>query len=292
MDEAARCWVVEALGAHEVRDIRSLTFGITSNLWLIEVDGTPLVLRRYETDDLIDVLPGVVADEYRALVAARLVLGDVVPEPVAADVTGAQAGRPSLLMSFLPGKAVIHGLDPRRLALPLELLHRSTVPNDLSRYGHWFEIEMVAVPAWTARPGAWSKLTDVVRSREPEAAHVFLHRDFHPGNLLWEGGKLSGIVDWPFSCHGPRGVDVAHTRGNLALVDGVAAAERFLGAYRELVPDYDHHPWFDAADLMSLASGNEEFSGVLAFNAFGSNLDVELLRLRADQWAEAIVRTV
>jgi Ser/Thr protein kinase RdoA (MazF antagonist) len=55
---------------------------------------------------------------------------------------------------------------------------------------------------------------------------VFLHRDYHPGNLLWNDGSLSGIVDWAFSCRGPRGVDVAHTRWNLALVDIVAAAAR------------------------------------------------------------------
>ncbi len=289
MDELARAWVMKAVGGREVRDIRSLAFGTTSDLRLIEVDGTPLVLRRYETNEIIDVLPKVVEYEAQALTAARSVLGIVVPEPIAFDTTGARAGRPSFLMTFLPGAPVIHDLDPRHLASPLAHLHASTAPRDLPRFQHWFDTEKVAVPAWTGSLGAWSKLVDVVRGAEPEAPDVFLHRDYHPGNLLWRDDHMSGIVDWPFSCRGPRGVDIAHTRGNLALVDGVAAADRFLGAYREFVPTYVHHAWWDVAALFS---GADEFSGIIAFNALGGNLDVKLLRTRADDWAEALARMV
>ena len=116
---------------------------------------------------------------------------------------------------------------------------------------------------------------------------MFLHRDFHPGNLLWNEGMLSGVVDWPFSCRGPQGVDVAHARWNLALVDGVVAADQFLSAYRDLEPAYSHHPWWDIAELFS---GDEGFAGVMAFNAFGAHLTLELLRARTDEWAAALAR--
>lgn len=95
--------------------------------------------------------------------------------------------------------------------------------------------------------------------------------------------------NWPFSCRGPRGLDLAHTRGNLALVDDAGAAGRFLAAYRELVPDYTHNTWWDAGDLFSW---DGDFAGVLAFNAFGANLNVELLRSRADAWAEVVAHAV
>jgi len=289
MKEEARSWVIEVLGARDAREIRSLAFGITSDLRLIEVDDRLLVLRRYETHEVLDLIPRLVEYEARALTAARRVLRELVPEPIAFDVTGVRAGRPSLLMTFLPGAPVIHGLAPAQLALPLAQLHGSPLQGDLPRYHHWFDAERVVVPTWTTRPDAWSKLVDVVRGREPDAPHVFLHRDFHPGNLLWHQGELTGIVDWAFSCHGPRGVDVAHTRGNLALVDGVIAADRFLGAYRDLVPTYEHHPWWDIADLLS---GGDQFFGVMAFNAFGADLDVDLLASRADDWAEALADAV
>ena len=289
MDERARSWVMEALGVSEVHDVRSLAFGVTSDLRLIEADGTLLVFRRYETDEIVDLLPRVIEHEALALAAARPILGALVPEPIAIDPSGARAGRPSLLMSFLPGHPVVHGLDPRHLALPLARLHASEPEVDLPRYQHWFNSENLAVPAWTTKPDAWSILMSLLRESEPDEPHVFLHRDFHPGNLLWQRGKLSGIVDWPFSCRGPRGLDLAHARGNLALVDDVAAASRFLAAYRELVPDYTHNTWWDAADLFSW---DRDFLGVLAFNAFGANLNVELLRSRADAWAEVVAHAV
>jgi hypothetical protein len=107
--------------------------------------------------------------------------------------------------------------------------------------------------------------------------------------LLWEKGHLSGIVDWPNSCRGPRGVDVAHARGNLALMDGVGAAEQFLHAYREITPSYDHDPWWDIADLLSFDS---DFAGVMAFNAFGAGLLIEILYSRADEWAHTLAKRI
>src|SRR5580700_5202947 len=111
MDEVTHSWILEVLNAHDAREVRTLTFGITSDVRLIEVDGIPLVLRRYVTDEIVTELPMVVAYEAQALKAARVVLGDVVPESVAHDVTGARSGCPSLIMTYLTGKPVIHGFD-------------------------------------------------------------------------------------------------------------------------------------------------------------------------------------
>ncbi len=115
---------------------------------------------------------------------------------------------------------------------------------------------------------------------------MFIHRDFHPGNLLWRDGVLSGIVDWAFGCWGPQGAEVAHTRANLALVDGCAAADEFLAEYVRANPSYTHDPWWDAAELLTW---DDDFTGVMAFNAFGAGLDVGLLRGRADDFARSVV---
>jgi Ser/Thr protein kinase RdoA (MazF antagonist) len=268
--------------------VRSLTFGVVSDLRLVEADGTPLILRRYERDSsVLQLLPDLVDDEARALRAARAILGPLVPEVIATDPAGHRAGQPAVLMSYLPGAPVIHGLDADRLAAPLALLHTSPVPRDLARFHHWFTGDELAVPEWTALPDEWEALIEILHDREPSSPNVFLHRDFHPGNLLWAGGELSGIVDWAFGCRGPRAADVAHTRSNLALVDGVAAADRFLTAYTKLVPDHRHHVWWDAADLLAFSSG---FSGVMAFNAMGAKLDVDLLRSRTDAYVEWLSR--
>jgi aminoglycoside phosphotransferase (APT) family kinase protein len=279
--------VLEALGAKKVVDLRSLAFGVTSDLRLIEVDGTQLVLRRYLTNGVIDEIPQVIAHEADALQAARTVLGKLVPEPIAFDVTGAQAGHPSLLMTFLPGKPIVHNLDPERMAAPLVHIHEAGIPSGLPHCGNWFDLNNVAVPKWTAAASAWTTLMAAIQGPEPEEQPGFLHRDYHPGNLLWDEGELVGIVDWPSSCCGPRGLDVAHTRGNLALVDGADAADAFLKAYVELVPAYDHHSWWDVADLLSF---DDDFRGVMAFTTFGARFDLDLLRSRADDWARVLAQ--
>ena len=288
MDEVTHSWILEALGARDAREVRTLTFGISSDVRLIEVDGIPLVLRRY-VNKFVNELPMAIASEVQALTAARAVLGDVVPEPVAHDVTGARAGCPSLIMTYLPGNPVIHEIDLRKIVEPLTLLHAQAAPKDFPQYRHWFDSDRLTIPKWTKRPETWTELIDAVGGGEPSAQHVFLHRDYHPGNLLWENGGLSGIVDWPSSCGGPRGIDVAHTRGNLALVDGVGAAEQFLRTYRQFVPSYDHDAWWDVADLLSFDS---DFAGVMAFNAFGANLSIGLLISRADEWAHALTKAI
>jgi aminoglycoside phosphotransferase (APT) family kinase protein len=289
MDEVMRSWIREVLGADEVRDVQTLTFGISSDMRLIEVDGVPLVLRRY-LHEFVNERAASIAYEAQALKAARMILGNLVPEPVARDTTGSQSGCPCLMMTYLPGKPVIHGLDLSQVVQPLALLHARVAPTDFPRYRHWFEIDRLAVPKWTRSPETWAELIDVVGGGgEPDAEHVLLHRDYHPGNLLWKDGMLSGIVDWPSSCSGPRGIDVAHARGNLALVDGVGAAEQFLRAYRGVVPSYDHDPWWDIADLLSF---DIDFAGVTAFNAVGGSLSLDLLHLRADEWASALIRMI
>src|ERR1700722_17596018 len=191
MDEVTRGWILEVLGAHDVREVRTLTFGISSDMRLIEVDGIPLVLRRY-VNEFENELPMAVAYEAQALTVARVGLGDLVPEPVAHDVTGAHSGCPTLIMTYIPGKAVIHDLDLRQIVEPLALLHARAAPKDFPRYRHWFDIDRLAIPKWTKKPTTWAQLIDVVRGEEPSAKHVLLHRDYHPGNLLWEKGMLRG----------------------------------------------------------------------------------------------------
>lgn len=38
------------------------------------------------------------------------------------------------------------------------------------------------------------------------------HGDFHPGNLLFDEGRLSGVVDWSHAWIGPRNFDLSYCR--------------------------------------------------------------------------------
>lgn len=83
----------------------------------------------------------------------------------------------------------------------------------------------------------------------PYAAPGLIHRDFHAEQLLWLGEDIGGIVDWTTGCVGPRGIDLARVRLNLALTHGVAVAEDFLPAYAKASGRTgDHHPYWDLLD--------------------------------------------
>jgi aminoglycoside phosphotransferase (APT) family kinase protein len=271
-----------------VQLVRSLTFGISSSLALVDVDGRLLVLRSYEREEEPGAGQKEVENEVRSFVAARDVLGSLVPDLVAADPSGAYAGCPSLLMTYLPGRPVIGEVDPAQLAEILVRLHSGPVPADLAAATPWFRVSRLAVPSWTGQPESWARLIPILKDPAPAASAVFLHRDFHHGNVLWADGRISGVVDWPSACTGPRGVDLAHTRSNLALTNGVEMADRLLAAYRAQVPRYRQDTWWDAAALVGHVQ--EDFAGLLAFNAFGARLDQGLLSARADRYAHALAR--
>ena len=74
-----------------------------------------------------------------------------------------------------------------------------------------------------------------------------MHRDFHPGNVLWRRGTVTGVVDWPGACTGPAVADVAHCRVNL-LTFGTGAAQRFTVFWQQAA-GAAHHPWADVVTI-------------------------------------------
>ncbi|BCP04912.1 hypothetical protein MINTM019_23680 [Mycobacterium paraintracellulare] len=85
---------------------------------------------------------------------------------------------------------------------------------------------------------------------------MFLHRDFHPGNILWQQGKISGLVDWVSSCAGPVQEDIAHFRVNLAMHHGQAVADRFLRHWMHASGQFEYHPTWDL--LTAVSMGGDE----------------------------------
>jgi len=77
---------------------------------------------------------------------------------------------------------------------------------------------------------------------------VLLHSDFHPGNVLWRYGRVSGVVDWPGACSGPAAADVGHCRINL-LTMGAEVASRFTVRWEQLAGT-TYHPWGDVVTVV------------------------------------------
>jgi len=224
-----------------------------------DVARTKLVLRCHVRPDLRDEAPSTVTRE--AAVRRTVASIDVAtPELVAQDVTGAEAGVPCVLMTWLPGQVV---WDPKGLtrwlaglAGVLPALHSAVTDDaDLGDYANYEQVSYEP-PPWAANRPAWERAVEIFHGPVLDPERCFVHRDFHPGNVLWQRGRVSGVVDWASACVGPPSVDIGHCRAN------------FLGYAPELADLYTQqaeratgrpfHPW---ADIAASAPSNRPSRG-------------------------------
>jgi aminoglycoside phosphotransferase (APT) family kinase protein len=174
--------------------------------------------------------------------ALSLLRGTGVPAPglVAVDPTAAFCEYPSLLMTHLAGRTVLddEGLEARVPALARQLvaIHAVRPAERPPKYVTLTTADTVVTPMG-ADAAAWAAAIDVIRKPPPPYEGRFLHRDFHPGNVLFDvppaGARISGVVDWAATSWGPADLDVAHCCTNLALLHGLAWGLRLAEAYEE-----------------------------------------------------------
>ncbi|MFE5111623.1 phosphotransferase family protein [Streptomyces sp. NPDC056663] len=177
--------------------------------------------------------------------ALTLLPGTGVPAPglVAVDPTAAHCEYPSLLMTHLAGRTVLddEGLETRvpLLARQLVAIHALRPTERPREYVALTTADTVVTPKG-ADAAVWAAAIDVIRKPTPPYEGRFLHRDFHPGNVLFNvppsrpaGARITGVVDWAASSWGPADLDVAHCCANLALLHGPAWGLRFAEAYEE-----------------------------------------------------------
>jgi Ser/Thr protein kinase RdoA (MazF antagonist) len=239
---AVRDWIARETGASVVRARRLTGASSTAIHGLTLSDGTRAVLRRYVWPGFLRAEPDAPAREVDALRFAHA-HGLPVPDVVAADVTGAAVGDgvPVVLMTLLPGRAIAEP-DLTRLARVAATIHDVDPDGFAHDYFPWYERDELRPPAGSRWPALWETANELRRAHVPAYAPTFVHRDFHPGNVLWSRGRATGVVDWPNGCRGPWGCDIAHCRDNLVSLSGPDAADRFLADYEAVTGrTYD---WF------------------------------------------------
>ncbi|MFK4213682.1 phosphotransferase family protein [Streptomyces sp. NPDC030920] len=252
-DEAAAvrpltlAWVSRHLEAGErIVKAAALHGGITAEMRRLTIgtrDGgtRDLVLRTYVDPFYVDHAEGGLNEEAGAL---TLLTGTGVPAPslVAVDPTAAQCEFPSLLMTHLAGRTVLddQGVETRvrLLARQLVAIHALRPAERPRKYVTLTTADTVVVPKG-ADAAVWAAAIDVIRKPARAYEGRFLHRDFQPGNVLFdvppsnpEDARITGVVDWAASW-GPADLDVAHCSVNLALLHGPAWGMRFAEAYEE-----------------------------------------------------------
>jgi aminoglycoside phosphotransferase (APT) family kinase protein len=211
--------------------------------------------------------------------------GYPAPRVVHASVDPAPLGAPFLLMARLPGTPLIaarpvgmdrplvdaqlrlHALDPAPLVRALG--DAITFEAYLARFQRRIE---------QAELGGLQGVARWLREHRPHAAEppVICHGDLHPQNVLVEGGRVSGVVDWPNTVIADRAFDVASTRTILRFVPaGLASlpgplrwlarvgqpilAARYLAGYRRQRPiDAARLAYYEvAATLRALVRAGE-----------------------------------
>ncbi|WP_405753233.1 aminoglycoside phosphotransferase family protein [Streptomyces sp. NBC_01411] len=223
----------EALHGGITADVRKLTIGTRDG-------GTrDLVLRTFvnveHAEDWLNREAGALA----------LLAGSSVPAPglVAVDPTAAHCEFPSLLRTHLPGRTVLddEGVETRvpLLARQLAAIHALRPAERPPKYVALTTADTVVTPRG-ADAAAWAAASDVIRRPVPAYQGRFLHRDFQPGNVLFDAlpsrpaaARITGVVDWAGASWGPADLDVAHCSTTLALLHGPAWGLRFAEAYEE-----------------------------------------------------------
>jgi len=254
-------WVAGHFGpVARVTAVRRLPNAWAAAVHAVDVDdgrGTrhDLVLRRWARTDLAPD-PGVVDNEAAALTLLESVPDVCTPALVAADPGGTAADVPALVMTRLHGRDVLAPSDLDRfldgLASALRAVHSIAVPptSGLGEYRPWGLDEPRHPPPWTSRPEVWTRAFEIVGRGVPASTPGLCHRDFHPGNVLWRYGRVTGVVDWTHACRGPAAADVAHCRANLAILFDLDTADEFARRYGRV----DDLPWFDVAEVAGWGS--------------------------------------
>jgi aminoglycoside phosphotransferase (APT) family kinase protein len=223
-----------------------------ANHLLVFSDGRELVLRRWARPGWHDDDPDLTAAR-EALVLGRLE-GSAVPAPelVAADVDAAECDVPALLITRVRG-APSPGRPPLGPMLDVLAEIHAVDGNGIPPYRRYYEPSRLAAPLWATDRWLWERAIAVAHEDPPDLPERFIHRDFHPGNTLWDGPKLTGVIDWTTGSRGPAAVDLGHLRWNLALDYGQRVADAVL-------PHPEHHPYYDVVMTLDVIAELEDLT--------------------------------
>lgn len=193
--------ILAALGvADGVGAIAPVSGGMDTAIWRVERDGRPYALRVFRPEQ------AAVARREAAIMAADI---PGVPIPVV-RAAGAWHDRPALLIDWCAGRTLLAAARaaPRDAPALARLfggiqarLHAAAPPAALlAEDRSWI--------AWAG--GGGPELTAQLRAVAADPARI-LHLDYHPLNLLVEGRRATGLIDWANVQVGDRRADLART---------------------------------------------------------------------------------
>jgi len=290
-------WLVNEIDKQaSVQSIERLKGSTSSTLHhvslLVEGRRKDVVVRQFDQKDWVTEEPDLARHEAESLRIAADV--DIkTPKIISYAETDRECGVPVVLMTMLPGSVELKPDDQDHwvagLAKGLMRIHKITADSFPWAYYSYHDVDTIEIPTWSTVPHIWERAIEIVRGPRPVTTPCLIHRDYHPTNVLWTDGVVSGVVDWVNACRGPAGIDVGHCRLNLALLYSVSTADAFLVAYqREADPSFDYDRYWDLLALIDFLDGTPTvYAGWEAFGMTG--LTVEIIEKRLDSYIASLV---
>ncbi|MBB1093496.1 homoserine kinase [Rhodopseudomonas pseudopalustris] len=214
--------LADFLKAYEIGDLLSykgIAEGVENSNFLLHTTRGYFILTLYEKRVAADDLP-----YFLSLMAHLAARGVSCPQPAtnrAGEVCGTLSGRPAVIINFL------EGVWPRRPNLAhcagvgeaMAKMHRAGLDypsyrsNPLSVTGWRPLFNIAASRADEIQPGLRDFIAaelDYLEGNWPEQLPTgVIHADLFPDNVFFIGDKLSGLIDFPFSCNDILAYDVA-----------------------------------------------------------------------------------
>jgi homoserine kinase type II len=187
--------------------------GIENSNYRVDTETGPYILTLFEKRTQAEDLPF-----FCGLMEHLAATGLSCPRPIAArdgTVLGVLNGRAALLVTFLPGASIQGGdITPAHCAAAgafLAELHiaargfQASRANAMDLRG-WRKIldqtearaTEVCPDLWAGVTADWHRLAAIWPQGLPAGV---LHADFFPDNLFFDGGRVSGVIDFYFACN-------------------------------------------------------------------------------------------
>ena len=190
--------ILTSLGITDAEEVQPLTGGFDTAIWQVCWRDQPYALRVFRAEQKL------VCEREVAAMQAAAAGGIAIPQVIK---QGMWNERPVLLLSWVTGKT----LRDQLMAQPYRLWQLGTAFGRMQAAIHKLPapVGMDATQwiEWAGdEPELKARLYDL-----PSRRTVLLHLDYHPLNVMADGGHISGVLDWANARAGDPRADFART---------------------------------------------------------------------------------